>query len=88
MKDGDKHILGQGIKALTNIRITTATSDNPAGGMVFAVLELTLSNGPNRTPDTVLVSVRPDELGKIAELLAVQAKKLRETLTPKPGPKH
>ena len=88
MKDKETFILGDGIKTLINVQITAGTAHKPSGDQVFAILELTLSNGPGRKPDTVRVSVRADELGKLADHLATQARLLTSKLTPAGGAKH
>ena len=88
MKDKEAFILGDGIKTLINVQITAGTAHKPSGDQVFAILELTLSNGPGRKPDTVRVSVRADELGKLADHLATQARLLTSKLTPAGGAKH
>lgn len=88
MKDGETHTLGDGIKSLTNIAITTGTAHKSGVDQLLVILELTLSNGPNRKPDTVRVSVRQDEFGKLADHLATQARLLQAKTTPAAGPKH
>lgn len=88
MKDGDTFVIGDGVKSLTNISVMTGTANKPGAAQVFAILELTMNNGANRPPDKVRVSVLPNELEKIGDLLTRQGRLLQEKLTPTNGPRH